>query len=127
MEIRFDCHPKFSEELDKFCHKHPTTNIDLKHLCNLLSIHFNPEKPTISITPKNLKRVDRVGANITVYKVNMAVQGISKGQCPRVYFWLETGTITFLCMDSHIDNYDDAKLKEKAKQRIMEMNPNVRL
>lgn len=126
MEICFQCHPKFEDELGRLGRGHPTTNIDYKHLCKLLSLHFDPDNPVLSISPKNLKRVDNVGSNIRVYKVNMAIQGLSKGQSPRVYIWLETQTIWFLCMGTHVDNYDDSKLRELAKKRIMELNPNIK-
>lgn len=127
MEICFSSHPGFGKEFSKFERKAPLAKLALKHLKKLLSVQFHPKTPTIVISKQNLRRVDKIGEGTHVYKVFMAVRGLRRFQRPRIYFWLETNNICFLCMGTHMDNYDDAQLKKKAKKRIKELNPNVNL
>jgi hypothetical protein len=39
----------------------------------------------------------------------------------KAYFYMQEGTISILCCDSHIDDYKDAKLRSIAKERLYEM------
>lgn len=127
MEICFSSHPSFDKEFSKFERKVPLAKLALKHLEKLLSVQFHLRTPQVVISKQNLRRVDKIGRGVYVYKVFMAVRGLRRFQRPRIYFWLETNNICFLCMGTHIDNYNDAKLKKVAKKRIKELDSNISL
>lgn len=124
--ISFQEHPTFSKEIEKFLKKHDD-GTGFRHLQKLLSIHFHPviSQRQITLTPKVLRRIDRLGANVEVYKVTMRVKGLSSGQSPRVCFRHAGNLIAFLCFGTHIDNYKDSQLKEDVKSRILELDPGV--
>lgn len=124
MGISFLEHPSFSREIKKFNKKYDG-GIGYKSLKKLLEQHFHPTNSQIKLTPKVLRRIDRIGANIEVYKVIMSVKGLRQGQSPRVCFRFVGNLIVFLCFGLHIDDYKDSELKELVKKRIKELDPEV--
>ena len=102
--VTFQEHPSYSKEINKFCKKHGDSSAP-RHLENLLCIHFHPElaKRQLALTPQVLKRVDRLGVNIEVYKVIMRFKGLSSGQSPRVCFRHVGNLIIFLCFGTRND------------------------
>lgn len=122
--ISFLEHPSFSKEIKKFNKKYDG-GIGFKSLKRLLEQHFHPTDGQIKFTPKVLRRIDRVGINIEVYKVTMSVKGLRQGQSPRVCFRFVGNLIIFLCFGTHIKNYKDSQLKELVKKRIKELDPDV--
>lgn len=122
--ISFTEHPSFSKEIKKFNKKYDG-GIGYKSLRKLLEQHFHPTNSQIKLTPKVLRRIDRIGANILAFKVTMRVKGLSQGQSPRLCFRFVGNLIVFLCFGSHIENYKDSELKELIKKRIRELDPDV--
>lgn len=122
--ISFLEHSSFAREIKKFNKKYDG-GIGYKSLKRLLEQHFHPINRQAVFTPKVLRRIDRLGANIEVYKITMRVKGLSSGQSPRVCFRYVGKLIIFLCFGTHIDNYKDSELKEMVKQRIKDLDPNV--
>ena len=123
-DISFSEHPSFSKEIEKFNKKHDW-GIGFESLKRLLEQHFHPTSSQMKFTPKVLRRVDRIGVNIEVYKVTMSVKGLRQGQSPRVCFRFVGNLIVFLCFGTHIENYKDSKLKKLVKKRIRELDPDV--
>lgn len=124
VEVSILEHKSFAREIKKFNKKYDG-GIGYKSLKKLLQIHFHPTQKQVVFTPKILKRVDNLGANIEVYKVTMRVKNLRSGQSPRICFRFEGNLITFLCYGSHIDDYKDSKLREIIKKRIRELDPDV--
>jgi hypothetical protein len=122
--ISFSEHPSFSREIKKFNKKHDG-GIGFKSLKKLLEQHFHLTNGQMCFSSQVLRRVDRVGANIEVYKIIMRVKGLSHGQSPRVCFRFVGNLIVFLCFGTHIENYKDNELKELVKRRIKELDPDV--
>lgn len=122
--VSFLEHTSFAREIKKFNKKYDG-GIGYKSLKKLLELHFHPVNKQIVFTPKVLRRIDKLGANIEVYKITMRVKALSSGQSPRVCFRYVGNLIVFLCFGSHIDNYKDSELKELIKQRIRDLDPNV--
>ncbi|HLC49325.1 MAG TPA: hypothetical protein VJI96_03005 [Candidatus Andersenbacteria bacterium] len=111
-------HPGFEKEVKKFSRKTTAFNEALATLERLLAVQFNPISPQIVITPKNLHRI-AFSAEYELWKVNcVATKGLRKSQMPRIYFARRGAEIFFLCMGTHIDNYDDGELKAIALSRI---------
>lgn len=125
-EISFVEHSTFAREIKKFNKKHDG-GIGFTSLKRLLKIHFHPTNPQIVLPPKVLRRVENLGSNVQVYKVRMAVKGLSSGQSPRICFRVEGGLVTFLCYGSHVDDYKDSELRELTKRRIRDMDSAVQL
>lgn len=123
--ISFLEHPSFTREIKKFSERYDS-GIGYKSLKRLLELHFHPVNKQIVLTPKVLRRIDRLGVNIEAYKVTMRVKGLSSGQSPRVCFRFVGNLIVFLCFGMHIDNYKDSELKELVKQRISDLDPDVK-
>ena len=122
--VSFLEHGSFSREIKKFNRKHDG-GIGFRSLKRVLGQHFHPTNSQLKLTPKVLRRVDRIGANIEVYKVIMSVKGLRQGQSPRECFRFVGNLIVFLCFGTHIDNYKDSVLKELIKKRIKDLDPGV--
>ncbi|MBU1088305.1 hypothetical protein KKA02_00285 [Patescibacteria group bacterium] len=123
-DISFIEHPSFSKKIKKFNKKYDS-GIGFKSLKKLLEQHFHPQNSQIKLTPQVLRRINRIGANIEVYKVIMRVKNLRSGQSPRLCFRHVGNLIVFLCFGTHINNYKDNELKELVKKRIKELDPEI--
>ena len=126
MVISFIEHPSFTREISKFNKKYDG-GLGYKSLRRLLSLQFHPTARQTVLTPKVLRRIDKLGANVQVYKVIMRVKGLSSGQSPRVCFRFVGNLISFLCFGSHINNYKGDELRAVIKKRVVELDPEVQL
>jgi len=124
VDISFFEHPSFSREIKKFNKKY-NGSIGFKNLKKLLKQHFHPTNSQFKFTPKVLRRVNRIGVNIEVYKVTMSIKGLKQKQSPRLCFRFVGNLIIFLCFGTHIENYKDSVLKELVKKRIKDIDPGV--
>ena len=124
VQVSFLEHPSFSKEIKKFNKKYDG-GVGFRHLKKLLCLHFHSTDKQLSFSSKVLKRVNKIGSNIEVYKVIMRVKGLRQGQSPRVCFRHVGNMIVFLCFGTHIDNYKDSELKKEVKIRIRELDPTV--
>lgn len=126
LQIEFNEHPKFTKEFEKFCKKYHQSTLAYRHLCTLLSLHFNPNnKHNPQFSLKVLHRLENIGTNLIAYKVIMNTKGLSQGQAPRICLWVRGTLITFLCFGTHMDNYKDSELRELVKVRIKELDTTV--
>lgn len=121
--ICFLHHSQCIGELDAFISLHGDSHIStqeaVRHIEKLLLIHFT--KMT-QFTPKHLGRAQGFGG-YAVYWLHMIIPScnLSRTQFPKVYFYKEDHHICFLCLDSHVDDYKDAKLRKLAETRLTEM------
>ncbi len=85
----------------------------------LCEFQFNPTKPQQVIAPAKLHRITQNGI-WTMWKVELVVPnaGLRPNQYPRVWFAVKGSVIVFLCMGTHIDNYDNEKLGSIAMSRV---------
>lgn len=76
----------------------------------------------ISITPKHIG-IAQGFSGFTVYWLHLIIpnSNLSRTQMPKAYFYMSDSHITFLCLDSHIQNYRDSKLRQVAQKRLEEM------
>jgi len=124
--ISFLEHPSFSKEIKKFNKKYDG-GMGFRHLKKLLELHFHPVKKQLSFSQQVLRKIDRLGVNVEVYKVIMRVKGLRSGQSPRVCLRIVGNMIVFLCFGTHIDNYRDSELKKLIKKRILDLDSKVEL
>ena len=122
-------HVSFMEELSDFITKHgsSTSTVDesLGSIQKLFEKHFFERSPMF--TPKHLGIAQGFGG-YTVYWIHLVILGsnLSRTQLPKAYFYKTDDHISFLCLDSHIQNYKDSKLRSVATTRLKDMIEIVR-
>jgi len=127
LSFEFIEHPSFSKEIKKFSKKHPATIDFFQKAKKLLSLQFNPTKPQSVISTEALKRMNKIGPNIHVFKLKMAVGGLRFGQRPRVGFWLQRPScIIFLVFQSYNARYSGRKFRKIIKMRIRDFDPGIK-
>jgi len=114
--LNFLSHPSFDKDAAKINGRFPFFDglYSFKKICE---VHFNPENPRQVIAPGKLHRIKCCGS-YTIWKVEMAIKGLQSNQFPRVWFAVRGSVIIFLCLATHIDNYDDNKMEVIANNLI---------
>jgi hypothetical protein len=79
---------------------------DFEQLKKLLLMQFSPTEPLPVIGPGKIHR-KRDFVEYQMWKVEMSVKGLRKNQGPRIWFGVKGTTLVFVCLKTHIDNYDD--------------------
>ena len=85
----------------------------------LCEVQFNPMLPKQVIAPAKLHRVTQNDI-WTMWKVELVVpnSGLRPNQYPRMWFAVKGVVIVFLCISSHVDNYDDNYMNRIAFSRV---------
>jgi len=104
--------------MGSFLKKHHQDDGWLFKLQNLLTSHF--EKKTTRLGPNVLAPIGGYKEYI-LWKVYMAVGGVSKGHRPRVCFVKKEQEVIFLCFGTHTENYTTRDLIILGKKRIKEL------
>lgn len=88
----------------------------------LCLFHFHPITPEARIAPGKLHVVTQ-NDDWKMWKTELPVihSGLRPNQYPRIWFAQRGATIAFLCIGSHVDNYDDGKMDKLAMVRVTEM------
>lgn len=116
-------HPKFIEELEDFVNKHSvggTLTESLQNIERLLTKHFSLN--LLQFTPKHIG-IAQGFSGFTVYWLHFVIpnSNVSRTQLPKAYFLKFGSHLSFLCLDTHIKNYKDSKLRKIAVKRVMEI------
>lgn len=85
----------------------------------LCEVQFNPLNPKQVISPAKLHRINQNDI-WTLWKVELVVPdcGLRPNQYPRMWFVVKGATIIFLCISTHMDNYNDKEVTDLALSRI---------
>lgn len=128
MDCRKPCcfvhHPKFLQEITEFIERHcgttVTTEETVGNIERLLTTHFYNK--VLTFTDKHLGMAQGF-SGFPVYWMHMVIpnSNLSRTQLPKAYFYKQDGRICFLCLDSHIQDYKDSKLRTIASTRLSEM------
>lgn len=88
----------------------------------LCEVQFNPTDPKQVIAPAKLHRVTQNDL-WTMWKVELVVPkaGLRPNQYPRVWFAVKGAVIVFLCMGTHMDNYNDLERDRLAQARVTDV------
>lgn len=88
----------------------------------LCQVQFNPTDPKQVIAPAKLHRITQNDL-WTMWKVELVVPnaGLRPNQYPRVWFAVRGAVIVFLCMGTHMDNYNDLEMDRLALARITDL------
>ena len=83
---------------------------------------FHPLRPQQVIGPGKLHRVSQNDI-WTIWKVEMVVPkcGLRPNQYPRVWFGVKGFVVAFLCIGTHIDNYDNNAMDRLALERVSDV------
>jgi hypothetical protein len=94
----------------------------LKYFERLCEVQFCPINPQQVVAPAKLHRIVQTDI-CTIWKVELIVpdSGLRPNQYPRMWFAVKGSTIAFLCIGSHIDNYDDGEMERIAMQRVVDI------
>jgi len=117
-------HSSFLDELGDFVSKYGSSSTSVEetlgNIQRLLVIHFFNRSP--KFTPKHIG-VAQGFSGFTVYWIHLVIPEckLSRTQFPKAYFYKTDGHISFLCLDSHMQNYKDAKLRMVASDRLKDM------
>lgn len=117
--INFFHHDNFKKEISKLKGKfhHIEKALDIfERLCNT---QFNPLKPQQVIAPAKLHRVTQ-NNTWTLWKIELVVpgSGLRPNQYPRMWFAVKGDSITFLCIATHTDNFNDKEMNSIALSRV---------
>lgn len=119
----FAHHPKFLQEIDEFiskrCNSVASAEEAIGNIERLLVSHFYNK--ILAFTPKHFGIAQGFGG-FTVYWLHTVIpnSGLSRTQLPKAYFYKSDGHISFLCLNSHVQNYQDSKLRIIALARLQE-------
>ncbi len=117
-------HSSFFIELEEFVSKYGSSSSSLEeslsNIQKLLVTHFYNHSPMF--TPKHMG-VAQGFSGFTVFWIHLVIPGcnLSRTQFPKAYFYKTDGHISFLCLDSHMQNYKDSKLRMMAGNRLKEI------
>ena len=110
-------HNTFTREFKKFSKKFVTAKRDFEAVKKLLGTQFDPLNPKEIISPGKIHRVQQ-NAIWDLWKIEALVEGLKPSQWPRIWFVVSGDSITFLCIGTHIGNYDNNEMDRIAISRI---------
>ena len=88
----------------------------------LCEVQFNPQNPKQIIAPAKLHRVTQNDL-WALWKIELVVPnaGLRPNQYPRVWFCVKGAVLVFLCIKTHIDNYNDEEVGRLAAARLSDI------
>lgn len=114
-----DCIKELEEFIEKHCSGNTSAELTIKYLETLITKHFEI-CPTL--TKKHLGYAEGFkGFEVYWFHTIIPNSGLSRTQHPKSYFYKNKDIICFLCLNSHINNYKDSKLRKLAQQRLEEI------
>ena len=117
--IQFLYHDGIQKEITALERRFRTIRDGLSAFERLCEVQFNPTSPRQVIAPAKLHRV--IQNDIwTLWKIELVIpnSGLRPNQWPRMWFAVKGAIIIFLCMSSHIDNYNDGDMNRLALSRV---------
>ena len=117
--IEFRNHDSFEKEVIIFEKRFQNVRNSLHGFHKLCEIQFHPTKPSPRISPGKLHRITH-NDTWTLWKTELPIikSGLRPNQYPRIWFAVKGAIIIFLCMATHIDNYDDTHMNKLAISRV---------
>ncbi|MBI2630854.1 hypothetical protein HYW73_01380 [Candidatus Nomurabacteria bacterium] len=117
--IEFFYHEGVQKEIAALERRFRTIRDGLASFERLCEVQFNPTKPKQVIAPAKLHRVTQNDI-WTLWKTELVIpnSGLRPNQWPRVWFVVNGAMIAFLCISSHVDNYNDEDVSNVAISRV---------
>ena len=117
--IQFLYHDGIQKEIAALERRFSAISDGLSAFERLCDVQFNPTSPRQVIAPAKLHRI--LQNDIwTLWKIELVVpnSGLRPNQYPRMWFVVKGSIIAFLCISSHIDNYNDEEMNRLALSRV---------
>ena len=118
--LDFICHSSFEKEATKLKRRFLSLDKGLLSFQRLCEVQFNPINPQQVIAPAKLHRVTQNDL-WSIWKIELVVPGVRPNQFPRMWFAVRGSNIAFLCIATHIDNYDDNQMVKLASERVTDI------
>mgnify|MGYP001570680048 CR=1 FL=1 len=118
--LDFFDHPSFERERAALTRRFSEFENATDNLKRLFEVQFHPTEPRLVIGPGKIHCLKNYGT-YALWKVEMSVKGLKNNQCPRVWFGVQGIKVAFLCVRTHIDNYDDNGVSDSAETRLNEI------
>jgi len=117
--IKFLYHDEIQKEIAALERRFATIHDGFAAFERLCLVQFSPTNPKQVIAPAKLHRINQNDI-WTIWKIELVVpkSGLRPNQWPRAWFAVKGEVIVFLCIATHIDNYDDEKLDRLALSRV---------
>ena len=117
--IEFFYHDGIHKEIAALERRFRTIREGLAAFERLCEVQFNPTNPKQVIAPAKLHRVTQNDI-WTLWKTELVIpnSGLRPNQWPRVWFAVKGAMIAFLCISSHIDNYNVEDMDNVAVSRV---------
>lgn len=120
--IQFFYHDGIQKEIAALERRFLTIRDGLSRFELLCEKQFHPTKPQSVIGPGKLHRVSQNDTWV-LWKIELVIpnSGLRPNQFPRMWFVVKGDTIAFLCISSHIDNYNDESMNRLALSRVSDV------
>lgn len=120
--IEFLYHDGIQKEIAAFERRFRTIRDGLKSFERLCEVQFNPTAPRQIIAPAKLHRITQNDL-WTMWKVELVVpkSNLRPNKYPRMWFAVQGSMIAFLCMATHIDNYQNVEMSRNAMNRVTDI------
>ncbi len=117
--IEFLYHDGIQKEIAVRERRFRTIRQGLSAFERLCEVQFNPTHTRQIIAPAKLHRISQTDV-WTLWKVELVVpnSGLRPNQWPRMWFVVQGNIIAFLCLSSHVDNFNDKEMNRLALSRI---------
>jgi hypothetical protein len=119
--IQFLYHDGIQKEIAALERRFRTIRDGFSVFERLCEVQFNPTNPQQVIAPAKIHRITQNDL-WTMWKVELVVpnSGLRPNQWPRMWFVTKGEIIVFLCIASHIDNYNDSDINKLALSRVLD-------
>ena len=117
--IEFLYHDGIQKEIAALERRFRTMRDGFSAFERLCEVQFNPTNPRQVIAPAKLHRITQNDI-WTLWKTELVVpnSGLRPNQWPRMWFVVKGAIIAFLCISSHVDNYNDENMNRLAMSRV---------
>lgn len=118
--ITFRYHENFEKEIAALAKRQlRSIRQSIEAFQRLCIFHFHPTNPETRIAPGKLHRVTENDI-WTIWKTELPVinSGLRPNQYPRIWFMVSGASIVFLCIASHVKNYNDKEMDKLVLLRI---------
>jgi len=117
--IQFLYHDGIHKEIAALERRFRTIRDGLSAFERLCEVQFNPTSPRQVIAPAKIHRITQNDI-WTLWKIELVVpnSGLRPNQWPRMWFVVKGAIIAFLCVSSHVDNYNDEEMNRLALSRV---------
>src|SRR6185369_6052621 len=120
--IEFLSHDAFQKEIAALQRRFKHLDDGLDSFRKLCEVQFHPTKPRQVVAPAKLHRVTQ--NNLwSLWKIELVIpkSGLRPSQFPRVWFAVNGSNIAFLCIATHVDNYNDEAMNQLALSRVSDI------